>query len=86
MARYSIAFKPSVRNDLRDVPKADVERILHRIGALADDPRPRDREKLSQQERYRVRQGDHPIVCEVKDAQVLVWVVRVGHRRDVYRR
>jgi mRNA interferase RelE/StbE len=52
---------------------------------LRDDPRPPGSEKLSGQERYRVRQGSYRILYEIEDQQVVVTVVKVGHRREVYR-
>lgn len=58
---------------------------MDRIAALADDPRPHGCEKLSALERYRIRVGDYRIVYAVEDAELVVWVVRIGHRRDVYR-
>lgn len=85
MARYELRFKPSVAKDLRGVPRADVQRILARIEALRDDPRPPGSEKLSGQDRYRVRQGQYRILYTVADAELIVEVVKVGHRRDVYR-
>lgn len=86
MARYELSIKPSVARDLRGVPRADVHRILDRIQALRDDPRPRGAEKLSAQERYRIRQGGYRILYTVADTELMVEVVKVGHRRDVYRR
>ncbi|MBW6468787.1 MAG: type II toxin-antitoxin system RelE/ParE family toxin [Coriobacteriia bacterium] len=71
---------------MRRIPSADVARIMERIGALADEPRPPGAEKLSTRERYRIRQGDYRIIYEVEDRVVTVWVIKVGHRRDVYRR
>lgn len=85
MASYKLVFKKSVAKDLRAFPKTDVQRIIQRIQLLADDPRPPGCEKLSGLERYRVRQGVYRIVYEVEDAILTVLVVRVGHRRDVYR-
>lgn len=85
MGSYEIGFRAGVRKDLRRIPKADVARIMERIAALADDPRPPGVEKLSTRERYRIRQGDDRIVYEIEDRIVTVWVVKVGHRRDVYR-
>ena len=85
MARYDLRFKPSVAKDLRGIPKSDVQRILARIEALRDDPRPPGAEKLSAQERYRVRQGVYRILYAIDDAVLIVEVVKVGHRRDVYR-
>ena len=85
MASYRLVFKRSVAGDLRAIPKADVARILKRIEALADDPTPLGSEKLSGQERYRVRQGSYRILYEISGEELVVTVVKVGHRRDVYR-
>jgi mRNA interferase RelE/StbE len=86
MAEYRILFRRSVGNDLEHVPKRDLRRILERIGHLSRDPRPPGCEKLAGQNRYRVRQGDYRIVYSVQDGDRSVWVVKVGHRRDVYDR
>jgi mRNA interferase RelE/StbE len=85
MASYELTFKKSVAKDLRELPKIDVRRILQRIRALADDPRPAGCEKLSGQERYRVMQGAFRIVYEIQDALLIVLVVKIAHRRDAYR-
>jgi mRNA interferase RelE/StbE len=85
MARYELRFKNSVAKDLRALPRSDVAKVLERIDALRDDPRPPGSEKLSAQERYRVRQGSYRILYEIEDQQVVVTVVKVGHRREVYR-
>lgn len=86
MARYELRVRPSVAKDLRDVPKADVRRILSRIEALREDPRAPGCEKLSAAELYRVRQGVYRIVYEIHDQWLMVEVIRVGHRGEVYRR
>ena len=85
MARYELRFKPSVAKDMRDVPKTDLRRILERIEALRDDPRPVGCEKLSSKELYRIRQGNYRILYEILDLEVIVEVVKIGHRREVYR-
>ncbi len=85
MAEYKIYFKESVEKDFRLIPKKDLQKILLRIETLAKDPRPSGHEKLTGQERYRVRQGQYRIIYSVHDKQLTVWVVRVGHRKDVYR-
>ncbi len=85
MARYELRFKTSVAKDMRDVPKTDLRRILERIEALRDDPRPAGCEKLSAQELYRIRQGNYRILYEILDLEVIVEVVKIGHRREVYR-
>lgn len=86
MASYKLVIKRSAAKDLRAIPKQDVARILRRIEALREDPRPAGSEKLSGQERYRVRQGIYRIVYEITDAQLIVTVVKVAHRKQVYRR
>lgn len=86
MAKYEIVFKRSVYKDLRPFPNVDVRRILTRIDSLANDPRQAGCEKLSGQERYRVRQGVYRIVYEIADDRLIVTVVKVGHRGQVYDR
>ena len=86
MASYELVFKKSVAKDLRRFPNEDVRRIMERIRLLAEDPRPAGCEKLSGLERYRVRQGAYRIIYEVRDRQLIVLIVKVGHRSDVYRR
>jgi len=85
MAGYRLYFKESVEKDFSAIPKKDLQKILHRIGALAEDPRPPGHEKLTGQERYRVRQGHYRIVYSIQDEELTVWVVKVGHRKDIYR-
>lgn len=86
MASYELAFRRSVAKDLRAIPKRDVARILERIRQLASDPKPPGCEKLSGLERYRIRQGACRILHEIEDSSVTVTVVKVAHRREVYRR
>lgn len=86
MASYELQFRKSVAKDLRAFPKEDVKRIMQRIRALASDPRPVGCEKLSGQERYRVRQGSYRIIYEIEDERLIVLVVKIGHRSEVYRR
>lgn len=85
MGRYRLVFRKSVAKDLRDIPKKDVARILKCIEALSEDPRAPGCEKLSGQERYRVRRGLYRIIYEIKDDMLIIVVVKVGHRRDLYR-
>ncbi|PKN88520.1 MAG: type II toxin-antitoxin system mRNA interferase toxin, RelE/StbE family [Deltaproteobacteria bacterium HGW-Deltaproteobacteria-1] len=85
MGEYKIFFKESVEKDLRPIPKKDLKKILLRIETLAKDPRPPGYEKLSGQEKYRIRQGMYRIIYSIQDHELTVWVVKVGHRKDVYR-
>jgi len=68
------------------MPTTDRQRIVTRIGSLADNPRPVGAEKLSGDDKYRIRQGDYRIPYEIVDATLIVTVVRIGNRREVYRR
>lgn len=86
MGKFSLVFKQSVAKDLRGIPKKDVSRILKCFEALAEDPYGKGCEKLSGQERYRLRQGSYRIVYEIQDDVLVVIVVKVGHRRDIYKR
>jgi mRNA interferase RelE/StbE len=85
MAAYSIFFKKSAVKELEGIPDRDIGRIVSRIQALADDPGPLGVEKLSAQERYRIRQGNYRIVYSIEEDVLTVWVVKIGHRREVYR-
>lgn len=86
MANYKLVFRKSVSKDLRPLPNKDVARLLERMVALQENPRPAGCEKLSGQERYRIRQGTYRIIYEVVDALLVVTVVKVGHRKHVYTR
>ena len=85
MAEYSVYFRVSVEKDLIAIPKSDLKKILQRIKKLSENPRPSGCEKLTGQERYRVRQGRYRIVYSIQDRELTVWIVKVGHRKDIYR-
>ena len=85
MASYKLVFKKSISKDLRPIPNEDVVRILQRIETLQENPRPVGCEKLSGQERYRLRQGVYRILYEVTDQLLIVTVVKIGHRKHVYK-
>jgi len=85
MAGYKVLFKASVEKDLAAIPKKDLKKILKRIEGLVENPRPSGCEKLTGQERYRLRQGRYRIVYSIQDDDLTVWVVKVGHRKDIYR-
>ena len=86
MASFEVRFKPSVEKDLRNLPNAVVERALKRIEGLADDPVPRQSQKLhGTMHLYRIRIGDYRIVYKVDSRRRLVIVQHIRHRRAVYR-
>jgi mRNA interferase RelE/StbE len=82
---YELRIKPSAVKELRALRKRDRVRIAERIQNLSDDPRPRGCEKLTGGVRYRVRQGAFRVLYELDDEEGIVTVVKIGHRRDVYR-
>lgn len=85
MARYKLLIKPSAVKEIEAIPlKRDRQRIVDRIHKLAENPRPVGCEKLSGQEKYRVRQGRYRILYAIADQDLVVCVVKVGHRKDVY--
>lgn len=86
MVQYKIFFKKSVEKDLKIIPKRDLSKILEKIESLHIDPRPVGSEKLTDQERYRIRQGNFRIVYSIQEYELTVWVVKVGHRRDGYKK
>ena len=85
MAKYKITIKKSAAKELEDIPKKDLRRIVKRIQSLAANPRPHGSQKLSNNEQYRVRQGDYRVVYCVDDKKFLVDIVKIGHRREIYR-
>lgn len=82
---YAIRIKHSAERELRRIPAADAQRIVHTIAALAENPRPHGCQKLATGEGYRVRQGDYRIVYTVDDEARVVEVYKIGHRREIYR-
>ncbi len=82
---YKIYFKKSVGKDFEGISKKDLEKIIAKIATLSHNPRPVGCEKLTGIERYRLRQGRYRILYSIQDHELTVWVVKVAHRKDVYR-
>ena len=85
MAGYRVDITRAAEKDLADLTRRDHRRVVARIRALGRDPRPHGSEKLSGEEKYRIRQGDYRVVYGIDDDAEVVTVVRIGHRRDIYR-
>jgi mRNA interferase RelE/StbE len=85
MAEYRITIKKSAAKELEAVPRKDLRKIIMRIRSLAQNPRPHGSQKLSGREQYRNRQGDYRIVYFIEDKDSLIDIVKIGHRREVYR-
>ena len=85
--RYEIEFRPSARKELLALPRRDQVRVGRSVEKLADEPRPAGVKKLEgADDLYRIRAGDYRVIYQIQDAVLVVLVVRIGHRRDVYRR
>ena len=86
MAKYKVVLKPSAVKEIESIPrKKERKQLIKRIGLLAENPRPPGCEKLTGQDRYRLRQGRYRIVYSVQDDELTVWVVKVAHRKHIYR-
>jgi mRNA interferase RelE/StbE len=85
MVEYKILFKNSVWKDFESIPKRELIKILERIESLSKNPRPNGSQKISSQERYRIRLGRYRILYSIQNEELTVWVVKAAHRKDVYR-
>ena len=86
MASYSIEFAKSVRKDFKKIPKRDADRIIKRIQKLADNPRPPNSKKLTNDNALRMRIGVYRVIYEVQDDVLVILVLKVGPRKDIYRK
>lgn len=84
---YRIEFRPAALRDLKNLPKDVLDRISRKISALAENPRPLGVEKLSGSEEdfYRIRVGDYRVLYAIQDKILLIIIIKVRHRREVYR-
>ena len=85
MAKYKIEIKRSAVKEIERLPRKEITVVLDKVRLLADNPRPSDCKKLSGQEKYRIRCGDYRILYLIEDDVLIICVVKVGHRKDVYR-
>lgn len=85
MASYSVLIKASAAKELELLPDKPRRQLARKIRALGDQPRPHGVEKLTGEDLYRIRQGDYRVVYSIEDDVLTVHVIRIGHRRDVYR-
>ena len=84
MASYKIVFKSSAKKDVRDIPRLDVTRILNAIDN-ATDPRPQNAKSLTGRDELRLRVGKYRVIYIVKENEVDILVIKIGHRGGVYR-
>ncbi len=83
---YKVELRPAARQGLRRLDLATRRRMLSALQALGMDPRPHGAIQLTGSERWRIRIGDYRVIYEPQDDRLVVLVIRIGHRRDVYRR
>ena len=84
MANYSIEIKKSAAKEIEKLPKQVLKRIIEKIEALALDPRPSGCKKLSGDEKYRIRVGSYRILYSIEENLLIIYIVKVGHRKEVY--
>ena len=82
---YELRIKRSAEKELRAASRPDLPKLINRIQSLAHEPRPPGCQKLSGQDAYRIRQGDYRIIYTVDDQVRMIEIVKVGHRKEVYR-
>ena len=84
MANYKILIKPSAVKELNEIPKRELSKITGRISSLSTDPCPSGCEKLIAQNAYRIRHDSYRIIYTIEDDKLIILVIKVGHRLDVY--
>ncbi|HBR14973.1 MAG TPA: type II toxin-antitoxin system mRNA interferase toxin, RelE/StbE family [Candidatus Omnitrophica bacterium] len=85
MEKYKVEIKKSAVKEIKALPSQVIRKILAQIASLSDNPRPSQSLKMSGEEKYRMRCGDYRILYTIEDNVLTVYVVKVGHRREVYR-
>jgi len=85
MVKFNIEFKKSAAKELNSLPNKEIKKILNSIDQLIENPRPINSKKLSASERYRIRVGDYRILYEIKEQILIIYIVKIAHRKDVYR-
>lgn len=86
MDEYRVFFKKSVWKDFKAIQDKDLSKILSCIEELAENPRKHGCTKLSGQERYRYRYGNYRIIYSIQDDDLTIWIVKVGHRKNIYKK
>ena len=85
MGKYRLRLKKSAAKEIENLPKKDCARVVVAIRKLLDDPYGHNSQKLSGQEKYRIRVGNYRVLYEIINLELVVMVVKVGRRKDVYR-
>lgn len=86
MAKYKLSISSSAEKKLKKIPKKDLVKVIEKIQSLSINPLPEGCRKLSGEENvYRVRQGNYRIIYEIENKKLIILVLKIGHRKDVYK-
>jgi mRNA interferase RelE/StbE len=85
MGKYKIEIKKSAIKELYTIPEKILKKIIDKIKSLSNNPRPVGCIKLSKGKRYRIRQGNYRIIYSIEDDLLIVYIITIKHRKDVYR-
>ena len=85
MAKYKIEIKRSASKELNSLPNKEIKKIINSIKQLIENPRPINSKKLSASERYRLGVGNYRILYEIEDLILIVYIIKIAHRKEVYR-
>ena len=85
MEKYKLKFATSVKKDLRKIPNNDILKILRLINSLLDDPYPKNVKKLTHQNKFRLRYRNYRILYKILNNELIIYVLKISHRKDVYR-
>jgi len=85
MAKYKIEFKKSAVKELNELDSKVIKRIISKIKSLENNPRPEGSIKLTSEERYRIRIGNYRILYEIIDDLLIIYIVKIAHRKDAYK-
>ena len=82
---YTIVFRSSAVKELRKLPAVARKQVVSAINLLESDPRPRGVKKMAAVEAWRIRVGEHRVIYSISDQQLVIEIIKVGNRREVYR-
>lgn len=85
MVKYKLEFKKSAAKELKTLPQKEIKKILQSVKQLIGNPRPVNSKKLSAAEKYRLRVGDYRVLYEIQDQRLIIYIVRIAHRKEAYK-
>ncbi len=82
---YRIDISTIAKKNLKKLPKQEVKKIIEKIKFLAVDPRPSGCKKMKNRDAYRIREGNYRVIYRIEDDRLLISVINIGHRKEIYR-